>query len=190
MKSLKKILAVSALSLTLTSTSFADENSHVAMFLNESTLSLAEVAQDNPKGRVTEIEIEKRGNIFSSLPEQWVYEVVRFNGKELTKSFIDPETGETIDSKQVHNWNPFDLDDIEALKNLNNVTLSLQQAILQAEKTFEAKAIEAEVESGNGSSPVYYKVKLLSKSGKIKAVINPTTGGIYSENIGADYHDE
>lgn len=185
MKSVTKIVAVSALSLIFTSPVLAHDET--ALFLSEETLPLAEIAKDDARGRVTEIEIEKRGNSFSSQPDKWVYEVLRFNGEDLIKSFIDPKTGATIDSKKVHNFNPFDNDHKEHLTALETATFSLHDAIVKAEKTYDAKAIEAEIEDEDGL--YHYEVELLSTTGTIHAVMNPKTGDIFRKTK-KEHHQE
>lgn len=176
MKIMKKVVVIGLLSMIMATQVHADGHEEsLGAFYAKNRVSISEVVKAQEKnGMVTEIEIEERDSLFSTTPEEWVYEVVLFNNGEYTRSYLDPDTSKVIDSKKIKNWNPLDWDDNIEVADFKNPEVSLSKAISDAETKLSGKVVEAELEQHDGI--YFYEMKVLSSTGILGARVSPVSG--------------
>ncbi|CAG36084.1 unknown protein [Desulfotalea psychrophila LSv54] len=177
------VAAVLLASFFMVSPSFAGHDGNKSlirynMLLAQTQKTLSQVVEEQAKktaATVIEAELEMK-SLGLSEQKQPVYKIVTYKKGGRVKYYIDSVTGKVLLSKKKGNWNPLDDDMLEA-EAMSKAKISMGRAITLAEKKFSGKAIEAEIDEDD--DVLYYKVKLVPKSGVIKALVDPKVGTPY-----------
>ena len=171
MNNILKIQAIILILLSsVASASGHDDDIAAVIAHGRSSLSLQQViniVDEDAKGQVTEVQFKRMDGVF-------VYQVEAISPKGVMEYVVDPADGKII-SFSKDRWPLF-----FNKRNMEDLKLTLEQAVTNAEQTTNGKAFSAELEEEDGL--VAYRLGMVMERSIRRILVDPYNGKIYYDH--------